>query len=309
MENVPYDDSKNTNKKPLDIFLRSIVSLAGITILSMGAAFLLKGNVGLDPFTAMNTGIAAKLGMSLGVLQLIVNFLLFLLVFIFDRKQIGIGTIFNMVLVGYEIDFFAKIYSNIFPNTVNIPMMIVDAIVGIALFTLGTSLYMNTKLGVSPYDAIAPIISDRTHTKYQTVRSLQDIIVMILALVFSGPFGVVTLFTAFLAGSLINFWNNTVSRSLMVHVDHFSRHPTMKNASNGFLELGKNGYNIVLAAYQNTYTMQKNMSGYSNAKLEELINRSQDNIRKNEQVNVILNQRLDSLKEELRERNAKNINK
>lgn len=309
MDNIPYDNSKNVINKHLDILLKSICSLIGIMLISIGATFLLEGHIGMDPFTAMNTGISNKLGISLGILQLIVNFFLFIFVLIFDRKQIGIGTIFNMFLVGYEIDYFSGLYQYLFHGNLSVPMMIIDAIIGIAFFTLGTSLYMSTKLGVSPYDAIAPIISDKIHVKYQIVRSTQDIVIMIIAILFAGPFGIMTLFTAFFAGSLINFWNNTISRGIMIHIDHFSEKPSIHNVSGGLLELGKNGYNIVLHAYQNTYTMQKNMSGYSEAEIEELINRTNDNIRRNEQVSIILQKRLDSLKDELKERKNSSNNK
>lgn len=66
----------------------------------MGTTFL-RG--GLDSFTAVNTGISNKLGIGLGVYQLAVNLVIFIFILWLDRKQIGIGTILNMVLVGFEI--------------------------------------------------------------------------------------------------------------------------------------------------------------------------------------------------------------
>ena len=65
------------------------MSFIGVAILSMGTTFL-RG--GLDPFTAMNTGISNKLESDL---------VIFIFILWLDRKQIGIGTILNMVLVGF----------------------------------------------------------------------------------------------------------------------------------------------------------------------------------------------------------------
>lgn len=53
------------------------MSIVGVTVLSIGATFLRGGKVGLDPFTAINTGISNKLGLGLGVYQLAVNFVIF----------------------------------------------------------------------------------------------------------------------------------------------------------------------------------------------------------------------------------------
>ena len=74
------------------------MSFIGVAILSMGTTF---SRGGLDPFTAMNTGISNKLGIGLGVYQLAVNLVIFIFILWLDRKQIGIGTILNMVLVGF----------------------------------------------------------------------------------------------------------------------------------------------------------------------------------------------------------------
>ncbi|TPR18837.1 hypothetical protein DY138_04270 [Apilactobacillus timberlakei] len=48
MDNVPYDNSKSVINKPLDILLKSICSLIGIMLISVGATFLLEGHIGMD---------------------------------------------------------------------------------------------------------------------------------------------------------------------------------------------------------------------------------------------------------------------
>ena len=86
MENISYDNSKNVINKPLDFFLRAIMSLIGVTLIALGAAFMRSGHVGIDPFTAMNAGMATKLGTSLGSFQLFANLVLFIIVLIFDHR-------------------------------------------------------------------------------------------------------------------------------------------------------------------------------------------------------------------------------
>ncbi|MTD38907.1 hypothetical protein GIX45_09720 [Erwinia sp. CPCC 100877] len=198
-----------------ELVLRSFYALVGVAILAFGAALLRVGQVGLDPYTAANIGIGETLGLSLGVYQLIVNIIILILVFIFGRKYIGIGTIINMVLTGFFIDFYTGLFDTFFTVKMTIILQVVFLIVGIIIFTFGASFYMSAKLGNAPYDAIAPIIVDYTKSQYRLVRIAQDIFFVILAFIFGGPVGVGTVINAFFTGPLIDFWNKKVSEPLI----------------------------------------------------------------------------------------------
>lgn len=200
---------KRANK---ELVIRSFCALIGVAILSIGVATLRIGNVGLDPYTAANVGISNVLGTSLGVYQLAVNLFILVFVFLFGRKYIGVGTIINMVLTGFFIDFFTWIYLDIIKFNVTNTSRIVLLVVGIIIFTFGASFYMSAKLGNAPYDAIAPIIVDYTNYQYRTIRIIQDVSFVIIALIFSGPVGIGTVINAFFTGPLIEFWNQKVSQ-------------------------------------------------------------------------------------------------
>ncbi len=93
--------------------------------------------------------------------------MIFIFILWLDRKQIGIGTILNMVLVGFEIQWFTTIYHQLFGYRTTFLIVAADTLIGLTLFTLGASLYMAPDLGAAPYDAIAPIITQRTKLSYR----------------------------------------------------------------------------------------------------------------------------------------------
>lgn len=199
-----------------NFLLRALTSIIGITLISFGSALSESMDMGLDPFTALNRGASALLGFSLGNYQLVVNLVILAIVFFMKHSLIGWGTIFNMVLVGYQVEFFTGLFTNIFAvDELNLVMRIVVTIIAILIFTLGVAVYMDTELGVSPYDAIAPLITDRTGWKYTPVRVSQDLIVVLTALLVGGPVGVSTFITGFFAGPLITFFSKKVSQPLM----------------------------------------------------------------------------------------------
>ena len=89
-----------------------------LAVILMGfcLSFLIRINLGTDPCSAMNLGIANKLGISFGNWQVILNAILFLFVISFDRSQIGWGTLANMILVGYSVDFFSWLFNQLLPE-------------------------------------------------------------------------------------------------------------------------------------------------------------------------------------------------
>ncbi|WP_338486673.1 hypothetical protein [Ruoffia tabacinasalis] len=188
---------------------KALMSLMGTTLISFGAALSQTMNMGLDPFTAINTGASELLGFTLGNYQLFVNAAILAIILFFDRKIIGWGTIFNLVLVGYMIEFFiSMLESFIDPTQFAFIVQLLITVVAILIFTFGVALYMDADLGVSPYDAIAPVITDRVSASYKTVRMIQDIVVVITAWILGGPVGVSTFITGFMAGPLIDFFSN-----------------------------------------------------------------------------------------------------
>ena len=199
---------------------KALMSLIGITLISFGSALSQTMNMGLDPFTAINTGASELLGFTLGNYQLFVNAAILAIILFFDRKIIGWGTIFNLVLVGYMIEFFiSMLESFIDPTQFAFIVQLLITVVAILIFTFGVALYMDADLGVSPYDAIAPVITDRVSASYKTVRMIQDIVVVITAWILGGPVGVSTFITGFLAGPLIDFFSNRFTSKLSDKVE------------------------------------------------------------------------------------------
>ena len=169
-----------------------LFSCIGVVCIALGTTVCRVGNVGVDPFTAMNLGLSALVGMDFGTFQLLVNLVILVAVFAFDKWQIGLGTIINMVFVGYLIELFTWIYHLLPWQPSGLVSAGMHLVLGTLLFTLGVSLYLKTRMGVAPIDAIAPVIVARTRFSYTPVRMAQDILVTVVAVLAGGPIGVFT---------------------------------------------------------------------------------------------------------------------
>ena len=199
-----------------------LCSTIGIVCIALGTSVCRVGNVGVDPFTAMNMGLSQLVGMSLGTFQLIVNLVILAAVFVLDKRQIGLGTLINMVCVGYLIEFFTWLF-DLFPSPAGILSASIHLAVGTLLFTLGVSLYLKTRMGVAPIDAVAPIAVERTRFGYTACRMTQDITVAAVALVAGGPIGVFTVVAAFFTGPFITMWNRVLTLPLYRRLNILNR--------------------------------------------------------------------------------------
>lgn len=205
--------------------LRSILSSAlGIIILSLGIS-INKGSVlGMDTFTGMNTTVSNYFNMSLGNYQLILNIILLLSMFILGKYLLGLGTVLNMVFVGYLVDFFLKTFEGTildFEVEKSLVIRLILLVIGTAILCLGASLYMTANLGVAPYDALAIMMSDHIDKlPFSVARIITDVICVVVGLIFGtllGPYpfgaiiGIGTVITALGTGPIIDLFNRTIS--------------------------------------------------------------------------------------------------
>lgn len=187
-----------------------------LAVVAMGFAlsWLLLVDLGTDPCTLMNTVIAGKLGMSLGNWQALLNTILLIIVIFFGGRNLGFGTLANMFLVGYSIDFFSWLWQRILPLGLfeSMGVRIAVLIPALALFVLAAAVYMDVNMGTAPYDAIPIIISGHLpDVPFRTVRMIFDFTVIVIGILFGGHFGVVTLLMALTLGPVISWVGNKMS--------------------------------------------------------------------------------------------------
>ncbi len=205
---------------------RIIMSLVGVIITAISIGAFKFAAFGVDPFQSFMSGIDTLIPMDFGTLYVIVNAVLLLFALIFDRHYIGIATFINLFLLGYVVDFSQNILVRIFP----IPSLSVRAtffVLGFICLCFGSSLYMTADMGVSTYDAIALVCTNKWSLgKFRTVRIITDFVCIILGigmfLLGGGTASNITTFvsigtiiTAFCMGPLIDLFNRKISNPII----------------------------------------------------------------------------------------------
>ncbi len=203
-----------------DFFKRLCVMLIGVFFMGFFLSFLIKVDLGTDPCTFMNLTLSRRLGITFGTWQLTLNAILFIFVILYGRRHIGLGTIANMVFVGYIADFFVWIWEKIIPEAyfTIFPSRAVVFAIALFLFIIAVSFYMNADMGVAPYDAMPLIISERVLKKvpFSIIRICYDFLVIIIGIIFGGTPNIGIILMALFLGPVIS----VVGKFLNRHIFH-----------------------------------------------------------------------------------------
>ena len=205
---------------------RIVMSVLGVVIGGLSVGMFKHAAFGVDPFQALMSGLDAVIPIRFGTLYVIVNLLLLVFSLIADRHKIGLATCINLFLLGYVVEFSQAQCARIFPAP-GIMVRLLLLLAGIVILSLSSALYFTADLGVSTYDAVALVWSERqTRLPFQLCRVVTDSVCVIAGIILCllsgmgpaqifGAVGIGTVITAFCMGPLIAFFNRTVARPLL----------------------------------------------------------------------------------------------
>lgn len=214
---------------------RCVLSLLSIIIMGFGIALFSVSGFGVDPFTSMNMNVSSTIGISFGTYQMIINAVIIVFVVaVAHRGLVGVGTLFNMVGVGYSCEFFEGLIRPLLTaHGDSIAVRICLLAVGIVVLCFSCSLFFVSNVGVGPYDALGFMLNQTTKIPYKWTRVITDVLVVLIGLVVSGGLaslikgdisgvkniGIGTIITAFMMGPLVDFFSKHVS-SKILNVDY-----------------------------------------------------------------------------------------
>ncbi len=205
---------------------RLLMCLSGGIVCGIAAGMMLRASLGVDVFTAFVTGLNRIVPLSYGTLYLIVCLVILVFVLVADWRKIGIGTLLNMLLVGYIVEGTQNILYRWFPD-LSIIGRIVLLILGILILCFSLSVYFTANLGVPPYDAIALIITGTWHKgQFRVVRVVGDVscvVAAVILLLISGAglteilsvVGIGTIVAACFLGPVIDWFNRKFSEPFL----------------------------------------------------------------------------------------------
>ena len=205
---------------------RVLMCFIGMVVTCIAVGFFKLAMFGVDPFQSLLAGLDHAIPVSFGTISLTVNALILIFTFLADRHYIGLGTLFNLLVSGYIIEFSVKCLNKWIPDP-SVGVRIFFLILGIVVMCISGAVYITADLGVSSYDSVALIISE-TWKKgpFRFVRILCDLVCILIGVglfflsggKFSGigaVVGVGTIVTAFFMGPLVSFFRTHLAEPFL----------------------------------------------------------------------------------------------
>lgn len=177
--------------------------LLGFLILSIGLMLTIRANIGNTPWSVFHQGVSFKTGLSFGVVTQLFGVIFLVLSITLLRTKIGIGTILNVVIIGFIIDG-ADIMFTFIPTTIIQKSLIFIA--GTLCTTAGRSLYISARLGTGPRDGIFVGLSRVTKIDVKYVKPSIELVVLIIGYFLGGVVGIGTLISVIVSGYLVQYF-------------------------------------------------------------------------------------------------------
>jgi len=186
------------------IYIRLIVFLLGLVVLSLGISITVKvQHLGLHPWDVLSVGLYDKFGLTIGTWGIIIGLALTFVTLFLDRTYVRAGTYINIILVGIFIDFF--LWLDFVPETNNLFLDAVIITVGIIIMGIGGGMYNSVRLGAGPRDGFMLVISDKTGYSIRAVRITTESLVLVIGLIIGGPVFVFSFIFTFIQSPVFQF--------------------------------------------------------------------------------------------------------
>jgi uncharacterized membrane protein YczE len=178
--------------------VRRIAQLSvGLVLFGFSTALMVRSQLGLAGWDVLHQGLAERTGLSIGHVVIAAGALV-LLAWIPLRQRPGVGTVSNVVVVGFAADAGLAVLPA--PGALASRSALLAA--GILLNGIATGLYVGAGLGPGPRDGLMTRFAARTGRSLRRVRVLIEVAVLLAGWLLGGSVGVGTVAFAVAIGPL-----------------------------------------------------------------------------------------------------------
>ncbi len=173
----------------------------GLSLYGFTMAMMVESTLGLDPWDVFHEGLAQHLPLTFGQVVILVGAIV-LLLWIPLRQMPGIGTVFNVIVIGLAADAGIAVISQ--PDNLWLRgLLLVGGVVGNGL---AGAIYIGAQLGPGPRDGLWLGLVRRTGRSVRFWRTVIEVSVLAVGFLLGGTVGVGTVLYALTIGPIVQFF-------------------------------------------------------------------------------------------------------
>ena len=208
-----------------------LMAIIGIFLTSISVAFSKLSGFGVDPFSVLMFGLGKTIGLSYQPTFIISCSILTIIALILKKSLLGCATVISLFFSGAAVDMATAVLRKTFANP-DFITRVTFLIISLVLVSIASALYYSANLGVSPYDAQALILSDKTPVPFRFCRIGTDLVCIAVGFFLGGDLGVGTICVAFCMGPAIQFCRERITDPLANGTLFHSHHKDNQNFLN-----------------------------------------------------------------------------
>ncbi|MFD1434947.1 YitT family protein [Kroppenstedtia eburnea] len=211
-------EAQSIRPKWRPFLIRWSAFMAGLSVMSLGIAVMIRAEMGLAPWDVFHMGLASVTPLTVGMWLQLAGAAVVTLAAVLARKWPGWGAIINMMLMGWFVDgwlWVGWLWLETPSSAWGQSLMLVT---GLVLIGLGNGLYIAPRLGAGPRDALVLVLAEKTSIPLSRVRLLLEVGVLVAGWLLGGPVGAGTLLFSVLIGPMMQlsmqFWDKMMKQWL-----------------------------------------------------------------------------------------------
>ncbi len=193
---VNWSSDKPYNFKPK--FSTFFFLCFGLTLFGLGEGLLIVSFTGASPWSVLAQGISLNVNLSIGTITLLISIAV-LILWIPLGQKLGMGTIFNALIIALMIDLCIKFV----PTPSNYFNQLILAVISVMMVGIGGGIYLVSNLGAGPRDGLMIGLQKITYLPVAAVRAFLEISVVSIGWYLGGTVGFGTLLFAFGIGPCV----------------------------------------------------------------------------------------------------------
>lgn len=185
--------------------IKTIKILMGLFISGLGTAFLFELGWGSAPTSTIIEGVSKYFNMSFSLSSFSVNLTFLILLFIFDKSLIGVGTILAVLFLGLFMDLGTFILQPLQIAEMSLALKFLMLLIGCILNPVGLAYYMGQFYGTGAIDSMAVIVHKKLGIEFKYSRWGTDFAFMLIGIILGASWGIGTLTVFILSGPIMQF--------------------------------------------------------------------------------------------------------
>ena len=195
-------------------------SLLGQIIFAIGLSLMVVAGAGLPSWEILHQGLGKVFGITIGQAAQLSG-LVVILLWVPIRQRPGLGTLSNIVAIGWAMDIAIHALGPEGPvglpanlwEAGEQPLALAFAVAGTALVGIGSGIYIGSGNGPGPRDGLMTGLHRRTGRQIWEVRTAIEVVVGVIGILLGGTFGFGTMYFALTIGPQVQFWLSRLDRS------------------------------------------------------------------------------------------------